>query len=75
MNDSRNSFGEQDAKRVLGSKEGQELIRLLNRDGGKALREAASALQSGDAEQAKRLLSPVMDTAEASALVDRLSRR
>lgn len=35
-------FQEQDIRRVLGSPEGQKLLQLLNRDGGQALRQAAS---------------------------------
>jgi len=75
MENPHNPLDGKDAKRVLESKEGRELLKLLGRDGGAALREAAAALQRGDAEQARRLLSPIMDTAEASALVDRLNRR
>ena len=65
-------FQEQDIRRVLGSPEGQQ---LLNRDGGQALRKAASALRSGNPEEAMQALAPVMNTKEASDLVDKINRK
>ena len=60
---------------MLRSKEGQALLQLLNRDGGAALRQAASAVQSGDYEAAKKIMEPVMQTPEAAELVDRINRK
>lgn len=68
-------FKEQDIRRVLGSPEGQQLLQLLNRDGGQALRKAASALRSGNPEEAMQALAPVMNTKEASDLVDKINRK
>lgn len=67
-------FSEEEARRVLGSPEGRQLLELLTRDGGAALRKAADALKRGDAEQARTLLSPVMDSPEAAPLIDSLNR-
>ncbi len=60
-------------QKVLGSQEGRQLLALLNRDGGKALREAASAIQRGDQAAAAAVLEPVMNTPEAQALVQKLN--
>ncbi len=68
-------FSEQDIKRVLGSDEGKQLLRLLNRDGGAALRQAAEAIKAGDAARAKQLLSPIMETSEAASLVEKINQK
>lgn len=60
---------------VLGTQEGKRLLQLLNRDGGKALRQAAAAARSGDYETAKRIMQPLVQTPEASALLEQIDRR
>lgn len=67
-------FTEKDIRRVLGSTEGQQILKLLNQDGGKTLRAAATAFQSGDTEGAKKIIAPMMETPEASALVNQLNK-
>ena len=69
------SFTPEQIRSVLGTKEGQQLLSLLNRDGGTALRQAASAVKSGDYAAAQKILEPVMQTPEASRLVDAINRR
>ena len=68
------SFSEADVKRVLTSPEGQKLLRLLNRDGGVRLRQAAEALKRGDQAAAQQALRPVMVTEEAARLVQSINR-
>lgn len=67
-------FSEADVKKALTSPEGQKLLQLLNRDGGKRLREAAEALKNGRQEEAQAILSPVMESREASQLIQKLNR-
>ena len=74
MSNKQLSFNEKDIKRVLGSPEGQQILRLLNRDGGQALRQAADALRSGNTEEAKRVLSPIMESEEAAGLINKLNK-
>lgn len=74
MGNNQLPFNEKDIKRVLGSPEGQQILALLNRDGGQTLRSAADALKSGNAEEAKRIISPIMESKEAAALISRLNR-
>ena len=69
------SFTPEQVKKVLGSKEGQKLLELLNRDGGTALKQAAGAFRSCDMDAVKRILEPVMQTPEASKLVDEINRK
>ena len=67
-------FSEADVKKALTSPEGQKLLQLLNRDGGKRLREAAEALKNGRQEEAQAILSPEMESREASQLIQKLNR-
>ena len=66
---------------VLGTQEGKRLLQLLNRDGGAgelrlaADRQAAAAARSGDYETAKRIMQPLVQTPEASALLEQIDRR
>ena len=66
MGNSQMPFAEKDIRRVLGSPEGQKILKMLNQDGGQALRQAANALRSGNVEEAKRLVSPIMESEEAA---------
>lgn len=68
-------FTPEQIKKVLGSKEGQKLMELLNRDGGAALKQAVGAYKTGDLDAVKRILEPVMQTPEASRLVDEINRK
>ena len=69
------SFSEADIKKVLGSKEGQALLRLLNRDNGKTLQEAAKALKAGDTALAQSIVQPMLQNEEAAALLNKLSKK
>ena len=62
MGNNQLPFNEKDIRRVLGSPEGQKILKLLNQDGGQALRQAANALRSGNTEEAKRIISPIMES-------------
>lgn len=69
------SFSEADIKKILGSKEGQALLRILNRDGGVALRQVAAALKSGNTARAQELAKPLIQTQEAAALIDKINKK
>ncbi|MBQ6798112.1 MAG: hypothetical protein IJP11_02615 [Oscillospiraceae bacterium] len=71
---SGHTFSEADVKKLLYSKEGQQLLSLLNRDGGTKLRQAADALKSGNTERMQQILTPILQTEEATALLERLDR-
>ncbi len=72
----KNAFSayEGEIRRVLGSKEGRALLKLLNQDGGAMLRQAATAFQNGDAEAAKNLIAPIMESDQAQALIKELNQ-
>lgn len=73
-NSPKNPFTAEEIRRVLGSSEGQQLLALLSRDGS-SLKAAAQAFQNGDTATAKALLQPLVDTPEASRLLQKIDRK
>ena len=69
------SFSEADIKKIMGTKEGQALLRLLNQDGGKTLRQAANALKNGDTAKVQEIVKPLMQSRDAAALIDKLNQK
>ena len=69
------SFTKQQLAAVLSTPEGRQLLTLLSRDGGSALSQAAQALRNGDAELAKSIVSPLMQSDEAQALIEKINER
>lgn len=74
MGNSQMPFDPATVRRVLGSPEGQQILKLLNQDGGQALKKAADALRTGDAETARQVLSPIMESEAAATLVEKLNQ-
>ena len=68
-------FTKQQLAAVLSSSEGKQLLSLLSRDGGAALSQAAQALRNGDTELAKSIVSPLMQSDEAQALIETINER
>ena len=54
---------------------GASALAVARTDEGAALRQAASDVKSGDYAAAQKILEPVMQTPEASRLVDAINRR
>ena len=69
------SFTKQQLAAVLSSSEGKQLLSLLSRDGGAALSQAAQAFKNGDTELAKSIVSPLMQSDEAQALIEKINER
>ena len=69
------SFTKQQLAAVLSTNEGRQLLTLLSRDGGSALSQAAQALRNGDTELAKSIVSPLMQSGEAQALIEKINER
>ena len=66
-------FSAEQAKKILGSAEGKQLIALLNRDGGQQLRQAAEALRRGDMARAQALMQPLTQDREAAELLKKIN--
>lgn len=62
-------FSPEQVKKILSSPEAQQLIALLNRDGGKNLQKAAEEFRKGNTAEAQEVLKPMMDTQEANELL------
>lgn len=71
---SDHTFSEDEVRKVMHSREGKQLIRLLQQDGGIRLRQAAGALEKGDAEQLPQILGPILQTEEIQTLLKKLDR-
>ena len=75
QSDHRLPFSQADIRNVLCPDDGKKLIAYLSRDGGAVLKQAAEALKRGDQAAAQQILSPMMQTAEAQELVDKINRK
>lgn len=67
-------FSESQIRAVLGTSEGKKLLELLQNDGGERLRRAAAAIKNGNYASAQAILEPVMQTQEASELVNKINQ-
>ena len=59
---------------LLGSPDGKRLMSLLGRDGGNAMRQAASALKAGNEAQAKAAMEPMLQHQEVQALLQSMAQ-
>ena len=75
QNFSQIPLNQEQLRQIMTSPEGQALIRLLQRDGGKGLQAAAQSLQRGDTEAAKAALSPLLEQTDGANLAQRLREK
>lgn len=66
-------FSEAEARRVLESRDGRKLVRLLTKEHARELSLAIEALKQGDTARAKALLAPVMEQGEAAELIKKIN--
>ena len=64
----------QEARKIASSPAGQELIRLLQRNGGAGLQQALAKAAAGDYADAKDTLSALLNDPEAQYLLKQLGR-
>lgn len=69
----KGAFNAAQARQLLQSPEGQQLLALLNRDGGAAMRRAANALKSGDESAARQAIAPLLHDPQLAALLEKLT--
>lgn len=65
---------QQDLSRLAASEEGQQLMKLLGQDGGAAVRSALEALQAGDQNRAKQVMTQTLSSPEAMKLLQKLGQ-
>lgn len=59
--------------KLLASPEGRQLLALLQRDGGDKMQQAAEEFRKGNVAAAQELLQPVMQSREASDLLQKIN--
>ncbi|MBQ7801563.1 MAG: hypothetical protein IJ375_04495 [Oscillospiraceae bacterium] len=74
MQENSNQNLMQEAMRLAGTPAGQQLLALLQKNGGAELKAAMDQAAAGDYEQAKKALSSLLADPEAKKLLDRLGR-
>lgn len=67
------TLSQQEMQRLMQSPQAQQLLALLNQDGGKALQQASEAASKGDYEAVQKLLSPQLQSKEAEKLMRELN--
>lgn len=65
---------EKNIQAILSSPEGKKLMALLTADGGKTLKSAGSALQSGNEEEAKARMAPLLENGQIRQLLKALDQ-
>ncbi len=68
----KKSIQPEEARRILNSAEGKQLLAMLRRSGN--MQQAAAAIQDGRSEEARALLRPLLEDPAAVALLQRLKR-
>ena len=71
-NDQKNMMAE--FQKLMATREGQQLVSLLTKDGGAALQSAGKALQSGDEAAAKEKIAPMLQSSEVQTLLKSLEK-
>ena len=61
-------------QQLLGSSQGKQLLALLSRDGGAALRQAGAAVQAGDSAGAQTIMAPLMEDPQVASLLQSLEQ-
>ena len=59
---------------ILSGSQGKELLRLLSRDGGKTMQQAAQAVRQGDEATAQRLMAPLLQDPQVQKLLGALGQ-
>jgi len=67
------SISEADVKTILQSDAGQQLLLLLKRNGGEALKQAAQAAQRGNYNEAYDVVKKLMQIPNASRLAEEIN--
>lgn len=64
----------QEAMKIAATPAGQELIKLLQQNGGDELRQAMAKASAGDYTQAKQAITSLLNSPEAKKLLEQLGR-
>lgn len=74
MQENSNQFLIQEALRLANTPAGQQLLALLQKNGGDGLNRAMDQAAAGNYEEAKQVLSVLMEDPQARKLLEQLGR-
>ena len=74
MQENSNQFLIQEAMRLAGTPAGQQLLAMLQKNGGASLQDAMNQAAAGNYEQAKSALSALLENPEAKRLLEQLGK-
>lgn len=74
MQENSNQFSIQEAMRLAATPAGQQLLALLQKNGGDSLQQAMNQAASGNYDQAKASLASVLADPETKKLLEQLGR-
>lgn len=69
------SMSKEALENIVQSRQAQELLALLQKDGGAVLRQASQAASAGDYEKVQQLLAPKLQSKEAEDILKQLERQ
>ena len=69
------SMSKEALEKIVQSTQAQELLALLQKDGGAVLRQASQAASAGDYEKVQQLLAPKLQSKEAEDILKQLERQ
>ncbi len=75
MQENSNSFSMQEALRLAKSPAGQQLLALLQKNGGDDLKKAMNQAASGNYDHAKTLISNLLSSSDAQKLLSQLEEK
>ena len=75
MEKNNRDFSKSDAIELLKTPEGQQFAAMLRQQYGTQMDQAMSCILSGRQEEAKRLLAPILQSADAQRLMGQLGGR
>ena len=61
-------------QQILSSPQGKQLLKLLSKDGGVAMRSAGEAIKKGDTAGAQSIMGPMMEDPEVRKLLQTLEQ-
>lgn len=73
--DIKSAFTPRDVDAVLQSREGRELLQILQKGGHSGLSQAAEAMKTGEYSKAVSILKPLLETPDSKVLLQELNRK
>lgn len=69
------SMSKQEIEKLVKSRQAQELLALLQKDGGAVLRQASQAASQGDYAKVQELLAPKLQSEDAARILKQMENK